>query len=103
MQRQLQDPVGTQAEMAVRPNRMKSLQPRTTCPHDELADSVGTSQTPVWRLGSEALVVVVVAVDHELGTCSHQRAPEGTHGPVVPVRARAEARVVPDREGAEAG
>src|SRR5688572_2259204 len=55
----------------------------------------------VWRrppvLWGEPLVAVIVAVDHDLGTCCVERLPQAAHLVLVAVLPRAEERVVPVR------
>ena len=63
-------------------------------PDDEGAD-------PVDR--REALVVVVVTREHDVGACARERVPESGHRHVRPVQPGAEARVVPVGQRARCG
>ena len=58
------------------------------------------SALPVGILGGEPLVVVVVAVEHELGAARVQRVPQRADRAVVPVLATAEPRLMEQRQRA---
>ncbi len=57
-------------------------------------------EVPVGILRGESLVVVIVAVDHEVGSGVVQRLPERRDVLIVAVLSGAEPRVMPDRDRA---
>ena len=69
-------------------------------PDDDLAQAARTLDPAVGVLRGESLVVVVVAVDDQLGASRVELLPEGRDVPVVAVLSRAETRVMPDRKRA---
>jgi len=66
----------------------------------ELADAVDGIMVAEWVLRGEALVVVIVAVEHQVGTGGVERVPERTDGPGLAFVAGGEPWVVPEGEGA---
>ena len=81
------------------PGRANGTPRRATGADDELADAVRSGSGR--RLGREPLVVVVVAVDHEVGAASRASPNVGATA-VAAVVTRREQRVVPDRGDARA-
>src|SRR5262245_59987665 len=71
--------------------------------HGELTDAVGQIRQATGRLRREPLVEAIMAVQHDLGTRGVERIPERLH--LVPQMnaVRAEARLVPDADGAALG
>src|SRR5262245_13500352 len=98
-ERQLEDAMrDRRADEAVRRIRVgERPERRTAGADDELADAV---RIRVRRrvLRREALVVVVVAVDDDVGAGRNERLPERPGDRVAAVKPRREARMVPDRE-----
>ena len=104
MQGQLQDTEGVAvANLAVRLGRREAVVASAARACHELADSVRVGLS-LRVLEREALVVVVVAVQHHVGLGRIQVLPEGVEARVVAVdAARSEARLVPIREDALGG
>src|SRR3954452_21308166 len=72
-------------------------------PYDELAhpaEAVLATGRVLWR---EPLIVVLVTVDDHVRAGGIERTPEGVGRPGIAMDARAEPRVVPDRERAHGG
>src|SRR5205085_2123664 len=90
-------------ELAVRGLGVEWPELRPPGPDDDLAEATGPLLDPGRRLGREALVVVIVAVDHELRLRVVELGPERPDGRVAAMLAGAEPWVVPDRERAPGG
>jgi hypothetical protein len=91
------------AFLAVRSDRPERAQLRSARPDHDLPDSVNRVGGAVGPLGREALVVVVVADEDQLGAVLVERLPERTDEEQVGlagVIARREQRVVPVRQRA---
>src|SRR5690348_1511925 len=90
------------ADDTVRPDRPEPVMTLAAGPHDELADARRVS-APGGILRGEALVVVVVPVEHDIGVGGEQIPPERVINWVVAVLAGAESRLMPVREDARRG
>ena len=72
-------------------------------PHRELAEPANRVELPIWLLGSEPLVDVIVAVQDDLRGVLVEGLPERAHRGLLAVTAGAESGVVPVCEGAHRG
>src|SRR5688572_21923149 len=89
------------AYLAVRPGRSERAEATTARTDDELAQPEDGIDRTVRGLGREALVVVVVANEDDVGAVLVQGTPEGTDELEIGfsgVRPRREERMVPVRE-----
>src|SRR4051812_9263239 len=97
MEREPQDAPGAGLlDLAVRGAPAERPELPASGPDDDLPDSPRPLLGAGRVLGSEPFVVVVVAVDHEVGMGSVEEVPERGHLEVVAMLTRAEPRVMPE-------
>src|SRR4029453_11503034 len=87
-ERQLQhSPTSVVADLAVGKRSGKVRELRPTGADDELAHATSRIHDAVRALRSEALITVIVRIDHHVGAGLVQRAPYHLHVRITPVRA----------------
>src|SRR3954464_14474603 len=90
-------------ELAVRADRPEVAHLGPASPDHELADPARPILVAIGVLWREPFVVVVVAVDDEVGARVVESLPEWLDRAIVAMESGTEARVVPDRERASRG